>query len=432
MMNSKCIFLLPGSLHLFLATGIYYLWELSKNFNIVLIVSEEYKHSPDFNKFITLAHIIEIVYLPESNAIQKHIFYVKTYKTLLRKYRPQYLLHHDVVYVSMMYLYHIAGKFDPTTKKYSYLTGVLFKNWEHNHKMIQAFSINSIITKYSFPIWFATYYFNIICWLKLVLNYYILPIILIGKVFSPPMNIFSFKILKEYWNDQFDKLILYRNLRNNLDIKIMKEYCGTDENFVQIIHPLKSFGSELNDILYDNIRESNVITILPSYGSIDYYKLTNKINIDELFNKIMLKWKGIIDSVIKKFDGCSLQWKLHPIQTNDHFWNTLTKKIKNEYPQINVLPPDANAQKLILMSKVVISDVSTVLWWTSLFTSKLAISFDVFGFEYMDDMQYFDNILYFSNLEDFDNYSFIQIDKILFDNSQETQLPTLTEFLNMN
>lgn len=415
------VILAPGPLHLFWTTGVYYLWELSKSYRVILIVNINYAKDPDFKKVIKLPGVTEVFYIPDHCIIKRHLYYAYEFKRIIMKYRPICILHHDAVYISMMYLYHWDKKFVPFSLMISYLTGLCPIDWKNNHKAIVAYNIDLIANKYGLPKWFSIFMFEIRSFLLLVINYYILPILFIGKYFSPLMNVFSKKILKHYWNDNFNFFLLY----DSTDRKVMGQYCGSEDGFKEIQHPLKTYGGELNRVLY-GVEEANIVLILPTYGNINYYKKENKMSDEDTIKIISSKWLNAINVMKNKFPDFKFFWKLHPVQEQDFLWQVITDKVKQS-TEINMIQPSENAQKWILKSKVIVSENSSVLWWSSLLGTKIAISLDIFNMPFTDDFKYRKGIYYFKDLRDFSATDFNKSNKNILKTSKS--IPKLSDFL---
>lgn len=410
------IILAPGPLHLFWTTGVYYLWELSKNYEVILIIGENYRQDSNFKKVIELVGITNVFYV-RSGLIKKHIYYSNNFKHIVNKYKPICILHHDPVYISMMYLYYWGKKFNPSSRMISYLTGMVPMNLNKNHELIVTFIIDQMVNQYGIPKWLAMFIFRVKGKMMLIIDYYIMPILLIHKYFSPPLNVYSKRKLKNYWNDNFHHYLLY----GGVEKKVLGDYFGSKDGFRTINHPLTTCGTELNRILYD-VKENDIILILPSYGNVNHFQKVKKISNEDVINLLSTKWIGAINALNNKFPNYYLFLKLHPNQKQDVLWKDIIGNIKSEFPNINILLPDENAQKWILKSKVIVSEVSSVLWWSSMLKSKISISFDIFDIPFSDDMKYYNGVYYFNSLSDFYATDFTKRS----DNKLETKTATQT------
>lgn len=415
------IILAPGPLHLFWTTGVYYLWELSKNYEVILIVGENYRQDFNFKNVIELAGITNVFYLRDG-LIKKHIYYSNDFKHIVTTFKPICILHHDSVYISMMYLYYWGKKFIPSSRMISYLTGMVPTNLDVNNDLIVTFNIDQMANQYGIPKWLAMFIFRVKGELMLILDYYIMPILLVHEYFSPPLNVYSKRKLKNYWNDKFHHYLLY----GGVEKKVLGECFGSEDGFRTINHPLTTCGTELNKIVY-GVKENDNILILPSYGNVNHFQSAEKISNEDVVNLLSTKWIEAINALKNKFPNYCLFLKLHPNQKQDVLWKDIIGTIKSEFPNINILLPDENAQKWILKSKVIVSEVSSVLWWSSMLQSKISISFDIFGIPFSDDMKYYTGVYYFNSLRDFYATDFTKRSDDKLEAKKAT--PTLSHFL---
>ncbi|MDP3014213.1 MAG: hypothetical protein Q8M92_08240, partial [Candidatus Subteraquimicrobiales bacterium] len=148
---------------------------------------------------------------------------------------------------------------------------------------------------------------------------------------------------------------------------------------------------------------------------------------EDIVEMISSKWVEAISVMKMKFPDYNFFWKLHPAQKTDHLWKSITNRIQYKYPEITILIPEENAQKWILKSKVIVGEVSSVLWWSSFFATKITISLDIFGISFMDFFKNYDGVHYFNSLEDLYTTDFTKQNEEL--TAKETK-PTLSDFLD--
>ena len=117
-------------------------------------------------------------------------------------------------------------------------------------------------------------------------------------------------------------------------------------------------------------------------------------------------WIEAINIIKMKFTNYSLQFKLHPLTKQNPELYQIQDYIKSKCKGIDIINPSVNAQKLIHKSQVVISDVSTVLWWANFLEKKKIISMDLKNFINSDQMKYYHNVYYFENIEKLKNFNF--------------------------
>lgn len=417
------VILVPAQLHHFWTGGVYYLWELSKKYRVILIVDDTYKRNVDFKKIIEAANVLDVFYAPTRNIIKRQLCYANNFKRLVKKYRPQIIFHYEAIYSSMMYLYHWGNSISPPSLKISYLTGMssLF-NFEENFGSVIENAVNVIAKKHCLPKEFCRFLFKARGWILFILDYYILPLLFIRRFFSPAYSPFTFDRFKNHGNACFDYYLLYESYEKKATAMLY----GSENRIREIRHPLETVSDELHKVLY-NFREENIVLILPSYGRIDVYQNETKKSDEEIIKLISLKWIEAISLLKIKFENYNFNWKLHPAQKQDYLWQEITIKVRQAYPDITLLAPDENAQKWILKSKVIVGQVSSVIWWSAFLETKIVISLDVFGVSLMDFFKNYEGVYYFDSLKSLAEADFINRGTRL--SKSKRLLPTLSEFL---
>lgn len=421
MREKENIILAPGPLHLFWTGSVYYLWELSRVYNVVLVVEESYKNNASFIRAAELCGTAEILYCPAGNALARHRFYASEFRRLIEKYRPGAVFHHDPVHVPMMYLYHFGKSLVPGFLRISFLTGMASIYREFNHRAIVDFDAEMMAGKLGIPRGAAKFIREVKGWLSLGLNFYLLPLLFAGKIFRPPMNLTNGKILKKYWNDIFDYYLLY----SGLDARAIANYCGSEDGFVRVKHPLESSGREFNARFYA-LEEKDSVVIMPTYGYINTYQREHGLSDDAIVRLLASKWAEALRILKVKFPGYGFYLKLHPAQEKDQLWAKIVGELRGKHPDLNLVNPRENGQEWILRSKVVVGDFSSVLWWASCLETKTSISLDVFGTRCTDEMKYRRNAWYFTTLEEFEKADLSGRKPAA---GEPGPLPTLTEFL---
>lgn len=419
--KTEHIILAPGPLHLFWTAGVYYMWELSRKYKVVLIVDEAYRASQPFAKAAALAGEVEILYVPAGNAWIRHRFYAREFKNVIKRFSPKAIFHHDAVYVQMMYLYYLGRKSLPGIIRVSYVAGISTINWHETYSAVIDYEVELVGKRYNVPRGIAWTMVEFKGWISLLLNYFLLPAVFCGKVFVPLMNVTNGTVLKKYWNDQFDYYLLY----SEIDSRALQKWCGSTDGFVEIAHPLETSGEEFNRLFY-GVSEEHVVAVMPTYGFVNTYQKEHGLSDQQLVGYISSKWSEAIDILSNKFAGYEIVLKLHPAVEKDLLWQNIVSNIQNQCSYLRIIPAQQNGQELILRSKVVVSDFSSVLWWATFFPSKIAISLDIFGTKYTDEMKYRERVRYFNSTNSFSvaDFSIVESDLLHIQTK-----PTLLSFL---
>lgn len=390
------VILVPGPLHLFWTTGVYCLWELWKQYRIVLVVAENYRKDPLFIKVSELCDVIEVCYIPDNyGVLKRHRFYSREFPKLTDKYSPTFVLQFDHVYSINMYLYYWFKK--KNTQVITIQIGREAMNWDADFSARKAFAISNMKNKYPvLPYWLISIMQKIRRKILFLLEYFLLPFMFLKKVFQPGLDVYSGRVFKHNSENYHDYYLMYKTNEKEVTEKAM----GQSEKIVLIRHPVETIGQECNNVLYPLDVEEDRITIFPSYGFVDVLCAQKGINQNEAKELIVRKWSEIIEVIHNKLPDWEVMFKLHPNAKKDIIWQNILENIKSNHPDIIVLDESEKAEKLILKSKIVVSDVSTVLWWTSFLRDKLAISLDLFGYPGGDDMKVYDDVCYISSMDE--------------------------------
>ena len=375
----------------------YYLWELSKKYRIVLVVAENYRKDPLFIKVSELCDAIDICYIPDNyGVLKRHRFNSRAFSKLADKYYPTFVLQYDHVYPINMYLYNCFRNKNKNSQIITVQIGREMMNWDVDFSNRKALHISNIKNKYPvFPYWLISIMQKIRRKILFLLEYFLLPFIFLEKVFQPGLDVYSGKVFKQNTDNYHDYYLMYKTNEKEVTEKVM----GQSEKIVLISHPLETIGRECNNFLYPLTVEEDKITIFPSISFVYALHAQKEIKQNEAKEHIIRKWEEIIEVIRNKLPEWQVMFKLRPNVTQNIVWQTMLKRIKSNDPDIVVLNESEKAEKLILKSKIVVSDVSTVLWWTSFLRSKLAISLDLFGYPGGDDMKFYDDVCYISSME---------------------------------
>ena len=140
-------------------------------------------------------------------------------------------------------------------------------------------------------------------------------------------------------------------------------------------------------------------------------------------NFIADKYIDSIKILLKKFPNYSIIFKLHPMEVGDNLWINIIDKISQKIKNIEFIKKNINIEKLILESRIIVSDVSSVLWWTIFLKNKTAISLDVFNIVKGDEMfGYEPSVHYINSLNKLKKANFFKKIKI-------TNKKSITKFI---
>jgi len=376
---------------------VYYLWEISKAYRVSLIVNEDYQSDPAFQVVIKLCPVEEVIYLPKrSNIFARHRFYSKTLRELVLKRPSVVVLQYNDVYADNYYLAHFAKKRSASNKIGIFQAAQMFPDYVADYSA----RISSAIERLKLDLHIPSSFARLINYLKgeveHILEFKLLPFIMLGKVFAPKMKLVTGKLIhKNIWKD-VDFKLYYK--KNEMQVATKLEgNCNTYGERFLIQHPLETIGKECNAELYSN-REENLIVILPGYGFAN--ALISQDGSDELtvIDRIKKRWCEVIEVFQNNLKGWKIAWKLHPNAEQDPVLRTITSRLQQSFPAMVIMQTSEKASGLILRSKIILSDVSSVLWWASFIKGKVPISLDIFQYPGGDGMKGYEGIHYFQSV----------------------------------
>ena len=419
----------PGPIHLFWTTGVYYLWELSSKFSIVLIVTENYKNNSLFQKVISKLEINKVIFIPQNiGIISRHFFYSKKFYEVIKKFNPYYILQHNHVYPANLYLTFLAKKNNPSCKIVTFQNGQIFPKYKIDFKIRIT---NTVLLKKKhlhLPLMVIKFLLQIKSEIIHYLDFYLLPFLTIRTHFRPEIKLFSGAVIKKNSQVNFTYSLFYLNSEK----KVYEKIFGKSEKYILIKHPLETCGEKCNQFLY-NTGLDNLISILPSYGFIEDLTIKKKVSETEAIKIVSKRWISAIKLLKNKFQNYKIILKQHPNSYKNGLFSNVVKEIKNVVPDIDIVHQEIESTKLILNAKVVVSDVSTVLWLASFMKNKIVISLDIFGYEGGDVMKYYkdEGICYVSKISQLKNFRFKE--KYYKDeniNNLNLNKPSIIEFLS--
>ena len=379
-------------LYLFWTTGVYYLWELSEKYNVVLFVEDYYKSDQKFIRLYKHLKIDKIVYYKMyRNPIVSHYYFNKICNKIVLEFSPKIIYHYNHKWIWNQYLSNWSRLLCKDCENKVYVNAQLRKT---TNAAIMNDLWETIITekskKYFIPKWILRKSIHMLRKMKRFVEYSLFPFIILGHIPQRTFrksNLVPFNTIECYFD--LDVKILQDSIKqgNQLIKKI---------NIIIINHPVKIIGNNCNKFLYGS-QVDNSIVLFPSMVG---------------FNNIQTELTGInnwikVANIFKrKFPDYKIKLKMHPGVKGNRYLNKINQYFKENCSDLELLHPSRNAQELIYYSNVIVSDVSTILWLASFFEDKTNISMDFSNFLGSDDMKYYDNIHYFDSLDKLEKFQF--------------------------
>ena len=190
----------------------------------------------------------------------------------------------------------------------------------------------------------------------------------------------------------FNTFLCYQDFEENVLINNYNrdsDYISESIKVKIIKHPVEGYGKECNEFMYGSHVENSVI-LMPSL--LGFHSLKEEL-------PALNNWIYVANIFTRKFKNYKIKLKLHPRTKKNPGLNKIQDYLKLKCIDMTIINPSVNSQKLIWNSKIIVSDVSTVLWWANFLNNKTLISMDFKGFIGSDQMKHYDNIHYFDKLE---------------------------------
>ncbi|MCJ7424012.1 hypothetical protein MUP01_07060, partial [Candidatus Bathyarchaeota archaeon] len=179
------------------------------------------------------------------------------------------------------------------------------------------------------------------------------------------------------------------------------------------------------NFLYGPIREQNMVLILPTNGEADYIMKTQRVSKDIAVKRYFEKWVEAINIIADKFPSHKIGIKFKSYEDYELFKHSCYRLGLDK--KTVVISPGEDTNALILKSNVIVSTISTVLWWANFLQSrKCLISLDLFN---QPSGNYYENvngILYFKDTESLKAFDFSEVPP---QSDKPTSGVTLTEFM---
>ncbi len=399
MINTQSFaFILPGPLHLFWTTGYYLLCQMQNRNKVVLIVNHQYKNNVDFRAIVDSLNIYDVVYLETDKGIfKRNKYFHKTFRELCLKYSPALIMQHSFFYPEDLYLIYWKKKLLDNCEIVSFQNARFSKQprYEFYAKEVAAverYRSSSVIkSRFLIKVYLRFSYF-----IKYLLQYKIIPLYLIGEKFRPYINSYTRKIDTSV-ESPIDAYCYYREN----ELSDIKSNLGSAHNYRLVDHPVQHSPEECIELV-SKIEEEveDIIILLPSYGDINA-RIQAEENEQVVIEDVASTWIKIIKRVLDKYNKRRVYIKLHPLQLKDRVWNSIIQRIGNKV-DIKIINPGQSAERWILNSKVVLADVSSVVWWCGFFDMKHTYSFDLFGYKSGIEMKEIPNIIYIDDINKLD------------------------------
>lgn len=386
LVERRIIVMQPGPLHLFWTTGVFYFWALKDRFDFIFIVMGSYSVDDRFIKLMELDSVRHVEILPQSDFFTRQFIYSRKIKKLLGGVAIEYFLLNNHSYIENQYLIYWASRFHPAKPRFYYQNGREACRWESDFKARQAVATEKLVDRFHLLAIYpelALAISNLFRSIKYSIQFNILPLLIIQFFFRPPINVVTgevdYRSMRRLVTTGQDFILSYLVV----ETEVYRDM-GCD-SVIRIKHPLSPHGYRVFDFFYHDTVESETILLVPSYG-FTALMLRAGWTVEGLVEHLSERWIKAINLMLKEFPGYYLKMKLHPASIDDSVWARVIVNIQRKFPSLEIIDPRQSAEQWVIRSKVIVGDVTTVLWWAALLGGKVVISLDIFEYPSGDEM----------------------------------------------
>jgi len=397
--EKKYILFCPGPEHLFWAGGFYLVWELSRTYHIVLVTDHHFNDLERVKGLIEDGILHELIpftpykatFLGIRKAYLKHKYFKLLADNIFNKYKFVAVIQHTDFGPPNMYLFRKSG-FE-NVLRILYRPSTIPKDYFKDDVILKNILINRLHEKLGLSRLVASLLFNLNQLLGYYFNFWLVPLLLIGRIFKPRIDSISRK--KQFLNKNprcFDFAFIYSEREKNI-----ADANGDLSSVVK--NPLYIYGDEANKYLFKGVIQKNIILILPTYGELELFVKNNAGTEADIIINYVNRWAEAIKIIQGKFPGFETCIKYHPAGPGDRLFDQALTFLTSMNLRIRVIDRRVSAEKLIVESRVIVGSSTSALWWASeLPNVKAVISLDLWGVSGGDRFSEVDGIHYFKSL----------------------------------
>jgi len=407
----KKVIFYPGPMHLFWTTGICYVNELSKYYEVTLVLEKATKEDGEKINYLTKNRLKKICYVKYANKLRRHWIYKNATIKLVNDIRPDFVFAISDRTPFATYLLSYSKKNGAVN--ICYQAAVHLSVMSEQKKALEG---SRAIKKYGYlPFNFAKMLIKGEALLKHYWHYVVAPILVGHAPFIGPSSAYLIKGWPAMRDGDFFIVFSEREKRLCLIDGLL------EDKIIVISHPLrwKSIRDFKDKLLKSNINKINNNTVNTGKNNVVIFLDDLEEGINRETGKVIKKdktyttWKKIIEITSEKFSNYAIFIKPHPASLpKDDFLENI-KTIFDRLPNVKLVEKNTNALYCMFKSEIIISEMSNVLYVASLlFNDKVIISLDLnnklFGNFYKNTK----NIHYISHIKDFENLDIHNIKSI--------------------
>jgi hypothetical protein len=317
----------------------------------------------------------------------------------MQRFRFDIVYQHAFVYPHNLYAYFIAAEYS-SVRFVVFQAGMTAPNLYFLAANLAAGEIERFAQRYRLPRLLAAPSFRLHYLLWCFLSFIVLPRLLLGRSLPRPYD--HLRCRRRVGNTfEPNGYLVY----TKADAQNIENEYGASAMFRVVRNPVRDAGIFLNREVYGSFAQQKRIVILPSqdWANEEIQKARNIRNTREgIIRRHANIWIAAIDRLRVRYPNYQLTWKPHPVHQRDPVMAEIIALVRNAFADLKVEDGAHSAEEMMLQSRVIVSDVSTVLWWASLQRGLLAISLDLWGGAGGDALKSVKDIHYINSLEGID------------------------------
>jgi len=407
--------LVIGLLSLFRTTGIYYLRELLRSYDVVLVAWRDDGNDETFRIAAKWPGVRGVELLPppwEPRA--HHRAAAALAQRLARQVRPAVLLQHADCYPHNIYLIRALSR-DRRLLRATFANGFT-TDYLQDAALRRAQEVAGIVAQRgcsqlaAWGIFWGRSRFN------RLLHFYLLPALTGERPLRGHTDLHTGRIVRRRIADISDVRFMYTEREREHYRRVL------EPGSIKLIrHPIQVVGNEVHEALAMP-RRAPRIALLPTSAFIN--SLSLRVGGERAVDAVAEFWSRAIAILVERRGGVAVIAKLHPAAAEDEQMKQILERVGKRVPGLQIVDAAESAERIILGSDCVVSDVSSVLWWNRMMTGRIGISLDPWGLKGSDEFRHYSGVIYVSDPEALRHADLDPVDA----GADET-LPSLTEML---
>ena len=418
------ILLCPGPEYLFWALGVYFAWELSRNYRVVLIADHCFEDVERVQGLLSAGVLHDFLQYPTyqnsflgiGKAYSRHRYFKRLAEEVFTRYSVAAVVQHTDLEPSNIYLFRKAAS--ENCLRVMYHSSAVAKDYYEDNMWLYNWAIAVLQKELGTWRHLAVVLFNTRRISSYYFNYWLMPLLLTGWLFRPRIG--PLLQLAPVFNGNpgyFDSAVIY-----SIREKSITEANGVLSDVVQ--NPLFTCGNDANNYLFPGVTEKAQIIVLPTSAEFDQFFPSVNGTEQEYIKLYASIWAEAISVIQKQFPGHATFIKCHPMGVDDAIFDEVIIQLDGLGCYASKINNSESAEKYILESTVIVGTMSSTLWWASeLQLQNTVISLDLWNITGGDKCSEVGDILYVKTMAGLRAMDFSKRPE---DHSHKASFPTLT------